>query len=924
MSEPVGSDGAADPACPPLPARTVVAALGATAVIACVLELTMPGVSTYAGPALLATASMAVSGTALGHARTLEPVAAATCRVFAVISALLGLGQLLRALTGVGVYPSASGPADLALAATCPVALLLCVRLVRETGRRLRARAVLDAAVALLALGLLAEMQVRLALDLAGPGADPLPTVGYPAAGAVLCAAGLMTFAGISAPRRRAAGWLVVCFGSLGVVTTAGSLAVAVPGPVLGVVTTVAYLAMLASAVLALAADPGPSARATGPAASVPLAGVVVSYCVSFGVVLLALSAWTFGRPLLPRERAVLTVLLLFTFLRTLVWAAEGSRLTRQILRAEAYFRTLVDRAADVTLVLDARGRITWASGADAGGSAWSSRDIEGRLLADFVHDDDRGELHRALHPETDPDDGPAPAFRLRTREGGWRHVETVRTASAAGLARGPGSAASGGDGLVLHLRDVVGRRSTELELERLAYTDYLTGLPNRARLMSALATARSRAADGYPSCLLLLDLDGFKQVNDIAGHEAGDWLLVQVATRLRETVRDRDLVSRLGGDEFAVLVPDGLEEAGALAERIVRDLRDLQPVAPPGAVTGGATARGVVFDVSASIGVTELDPAEDAATTIRHADLALRTAKVAGKNQVIRHGEAIDSAGGRRTALARDLPAAIEEGRLRVVYQPVVGLVEQRVLGVETLVRWDHPELGPIPPDEFIPLAEDDGLIVPLERFVLRTAITDLAGLLAEGRDIKMSVNISVRHVQAGCLGPDVATALTAAGVPPEQLILELTESVMLDDDYRLRSDLATLRGMGCIISLDDFGKGYSSLAYLAKLPVDILKMDREFVAEIHNDERAAALVASIVDLGRALGMDVVAEGVETPAQLAALAAMDCRFLQGWLLGRPVPAEDLRVVLDTFDPSVLRSVSGSVDSAVHVMGRHS
>jgi EAL domain-containing protein (putative c-di-GMP-specific phosphodiesterase class I) len=226
---------------------------------------------------------------------------------------------------------------------------------------------------------------------------------------------------------------------------------------------------------------------------------------------------------------------------------------------------------------------------------------------------------------------------------------------------------------------------------------------------------------------------------------------------------------------------------------------------------------------------------------------------------------------------------------------------------------------LGPIAPDEFIPLAEDDGLIVPLQRFVLRTATAELAALLAEGRDLKVSVNVSVRHVQAGCLVPDVAGALAVAGLPPQRLMLELTESVILDGEDRLTSDLATLGEMGCILSLDDFGKGYSSLAYLARLPVHILKMDREFVADIETDRRSAALVASIVELGRTLGMDVVAEGVETAGQLAALAGMDCRFLQGRLLGRPVPPELLREILDGFDPAAVdAALAAHLDTAVH------
>ncbi len=213
---------------------------------------------------------------------------------------------------------------------------------------------------------------------------------------------------------------------------------------------------------------------------------------------------------------------------------------------------------------------------------------------------------------------------------------------------------------------------------------------------------------------------------------------------------------------------------------------------------------------------------------------------------------------------------------------------------------------LGTVPPDEFIALAEDDGLIVPLQQWVLKTATADLALLLAEGRDLKVAVNVSVRHLQAGCLAPDVARALAAAGVPPRRLMLEVTETLLIDAHERLEGDLVTLRDMGCVISLDDFGKGFSSLAYLARMPVDVLKMDREFVAGIEGDARAASLVRTVVDLGRRLGMDVVAEGVETPGQLAELTALGCVFVQGFLVGRPVAFERLTEVIDGFDPAVL------------------
>jgi diguanylate cyclase (GGDEF)-like protein/PAS domain S-box-containing protein len=892
----------------------VLGSLGVLAVGLAVQVFARPEWNARTAPAALSLATFVIGALVLRQSRRLDPLSTSTWRSFAAIAGLLALGHLVRAVTGVGVNPSSTGLSDLPLAATGPIAVLLCARLVRSTGGRVRVQVVLDAAVALVALGVLLELLVPLAAGPAGNPADPLLTMGYPAVSAVLVAAGLVTFAGVSPPRRRAAGWMLLCFASLAATMAAGALAVTRPSPALDAVTTTAYLAMLSAATLALASDPGPRARTDEPAAAVPLTGVVVSYCLGSGVLLLLLGGLAAGRPITPVEAVTVAVLMALTLVRTLVWAADGARLTRQVLRTEAYFRTLVHRSADLTVVLDDRGQVTWAAAASPSTSSWSVRDLEGRRLRDLVHEDDRYELHRALDPTSDDLNGRGPVFRLRGRDGTWRQFETVRTASSAGL---PGTVAgadagrpyrrteAGGDGLVLHLRDVAGRRSSELELERLAYTDYLTGLPNRARLMAALASARSRVAAGQPASLLLLDLDGFKPVNDIAGHEAGDHLLVQVADRLRATVRDGDMVGRLGGDEFAVLVADSIEEATALAERIVADLRTVRPAADlEGAA--GMIAPGVVFDISGSIGVTELDPADDVPTTIRRADLALRAAKTAGKSCVRTAGHAMDSAMGRRARLARDLPAALEQEQFRVVYQPVVGTADRRVLWLEALVRWDHPVLGTVPPDEFIALAEDDGLIVPLQRWVLGRAMADTAELLAEGWDVQMAVNVSVRHLQAGCLGPDVAQVLAATGVPPERLVLEITESVLLDARDRLESDLAALREMGCRIALDDFGRGYSSLAYLARLPVDILKMDREFVADIERDQRGATLVATVVELGRTLGMDVVAEGVETPGQLAALRGMGCPYLQGWLFGRPVEARDLRLLVGGFDASVL------------------
>ncbi|HEV7726056.1 MAG TPA: bifunctional diguanylate cyclase/phosphodiesterase [Modestobacter sp.] len=881
------------------PRTAVVAALAVLAVALGLVEVLVPAWTGHGAPLVLAAATWVVGALIVGHCRRIDPVTGQTWRAFALITGLLGLGHAIRGLAGVGVNPDVSGLSDLPLATTGPVAVLLCARLVRSTGGRVRAQVVLDATVALIAIGVLMKVVVPAAVGLPDAAADRLLTLGYPAVSAVLCAAGLVTFAGVSAPRRVAAGWLLMAFGSLAVAMLSGALAVVAPSPALDVVTSTGYLGMLAAATLALAADPGPQTAGEAPAAAVPLAGIVVSYCLAFGVVLLLLGGWAAGRPMTGPEAAVLTALLLLTFVRTLLWAGDSARLTRQVLRTESYFRTLVNSSADITIVLDHRSQITWTSGAGRTPTAWPARDLEGRRLEEFVHEDDRAELDRALSATGEARDGRGRVFRLRTRDGGWRAYETVRVVSSAALQGGP--AGRDNEGLVLHLRDVDGRRARQRELERLAYTDYLTGLPNRARLMAAAATARSRAAGGDPACLLLLDLDGFKAVNDIAGHEAGDLVLVEVAARLRTTVRDRDLVGRLGGDEFAVLVSAGLEEATALAERIVGELRGVHRSVP----TLGADPD-LVFDVSCSVGVAALDPAEDVPAAFRQADVALRAAKAAGKDCVRRHGEAADSATGRRTRLARDLPDALDRGQLRLVYQPVIGLAERRVLGLEALLRWDHPLLGEVAPEEFIPLAEDDGLIVPMQRWVLDQATAELAALLRQGRDLQLGVNISVRHLQAGCLVPDVAAALGRAGLPPRRLMLEVTESLFIGEQDRTEGDLTTLHDMGCVISLDDFGRGYSTFAYLARLPVDVLKMDREFLAGIEDDERSAALVGSVIDLGRRLDIDVVAEGVETPGQLAALSELGCRYLQGFLLGRPIPAADLPAVIDGFDATLL------------------
>ncbi|MGY1681250.1 putative bifunctional diguanylate cyclase/phosphodiesterase [Geodermatophilus sp. SYSU D01176] len=888
---------------PAVRAVPVLALLGLLAVVTASLELTGHPLRAVLVHACLALASGATASVVGRAATRLSGPSGAPWRALALAAALLAVGQGITAVRAGGDLGS-GGVEDVPMLAAVPVAVVAAVRLLpARSSRRLGSRVLLDGAILTLAVGVVGHVLLADRLSEVESAADGLISVGYPAAGALLCGVGLVTVTAVRRARRRAAGWLLLTYVAMAVVAVSGALGHTVGSTATVVVTDQAWVAMLAAVVLGVRADRGDPAAPDHDQPAVPLRGVVLASAAAYAVQLVLVLSVLLGRPIAPAEAAAGAALVVLTALRMVLWAADGHRLTRRLLRTEGYFRALVHSGDAVTLVLDGTGRIGWASGAVEAQLGWTDRELTGRPLAELLDDGDRDLVARvaqAVRGGTTVGVLPA-TVRLRTRTGDRRDVDVTGAARAGAAPAGVSGPAARG-GLVLHLRDVTDRSSSQRELERMAYTDFLTGLPNRARFMAALDEVSDGAA---PGCLLLVDLDGFKAVNDVAGHDAGDRLLCEVAETLRAAAREDDVVARLGGDEFAVLVRAGRAEATVLAERLVVLLdRDHRPPAPDGSARGG-----LVLPISGSVGVAELRAGGDPAEAVRRADLALRAAKAAGKNCVRTTGEALDRVVDRRARLARELPDAIADGGLSLVLQPVVGVDEGRVLGLEALVRWRHPVLGDVPPEEFVGVAEDEGLIVPLQRWVLGAATAALAPLLAEGHDLQLGVNVSVRHLQAGCLAADVARALTASGVPAARLMLEITESVLVDAEDRVEQELAALRDSGCVISIDDFGKGHSTLARLSRLPVDVLKMDRDFVARIEDDPRTAAVVASVVELGRTLGMDVVAEGVETPGQLAALRRLGCRFLQGYLLGRPVPAAEL--------PAVLAApVSGVLDGA--------
>jgi len=423
-----------------------------------------------------------------------------------------------------------------------------------------------------------------------------------------------------------------------------------------------------------------------------------------------------------------------------------------------------------------------------------------------------------------------------------------------------------------------------EKENLRLAFEDHLTGLPNRAmfhdRLQQALLLARRHA---LPVSVMMLDLDRFKYVNDTLGHPVGDKVLKEVAARLRELLRESDTVARLGGDEFAILLPSGdVERANTVARRILSSLElpitiDEQPI-----------------DVGTSIGIVYFpEHGEDADMLLRHADIAMYAAK-RSKSGFATYDGRLEEHRQEHLTLLGELRRAIEQNELVLFYQPKFNLAKGSVTGVEALIRWQHPERGNVPPSEFVPFAEQTGNIRMITRWVINAAVRQCSEWQGAGTPLKISINVSARDLLDRELVPYVAGVLQKFQVRPELICIELTESALMEDPVRARDTLQQLHALGVKLSMDDYGTGYSSLAYIKNLALDELKIDRAFVTGLNTDEQSSAIIRSTIELGHSLGMTVVAEGVETAVELAALKQFGCDYAQGYHVCRPKRAEDL------------------------------
>jgi diguanylate cyclase (GGDEF)-like protein len=411
---------------------------------------------------------------------------------------------------------------------------------------------------------------------------------------------------------------------------------------------------------------------------------------------------------------------------------------------------------------------------------------------------------------------------------------------------------------------------------------DPLTGLANRTLLLDRLSHALMASKRRETAvAVLFVDMDHFKSVNDAVGHSSGDGLLMQVARRLQKLVRPTDTAARFGSDEFVLLCEDltaPQTEAAAVAGRVIEALSEPFAVA----------ARELF--ASASIGIAIGRPGDDAEVVMSQADAAMYLAKRHGRARHVLYEPAIDEASSRRAELANALHRTLKHGELQIHYQPVTDLRSQRVVTMEALLRWCHPDLGPVAPVEFIPIAEDTGLIVDIGRWVLETACSDCRAWRDAGHDAGVSINVSGRQLANADLVDDVREALERTGLPPAVVTLELTESILVTSDEGSRVALTALKALGVRLAIDDFGTGYSSLSYLAELPVDDLKIDRSFISRLGHDTQSLSMIGAVVELAHSLGLIVTAEGVETELELAELRRTGCDLVQGYLLGKPHP----------------------------------
>ena len=584
-----------------------------------------------------------------------------------------------------------------------------------------------------------------------------------------------------------------------------------------------------------------------------------------------------------------------------LVLAARVFMLVRENLAVSGIWREssrslrdLANRTSDVVLVCDLDGVVRYASPAveDYG---YPPGTLTGRRLLDFVHPEDRpavlasvrlalgGYAERAEGFDGLEGSGRFPV-RVRAADGTWRHVESTLLRYQA-----PGEPVQ----MLVTARDVSDQVALRQQVTHLTFHDGLTGLPNRAYVEERARDVLRDAAMAARAGVIFLDLDRFTAVNDSVGHGAGDLVLAQAARRLRAVVPVHDTVARWGSDEFAVLIENAgsTQEVAEIAERLATTV-----AAEPFRVAG----QQIALTASVGVAVADADPSD---LVLRNADVAMSRAKDAGGDRVEVYAAHMHADVVRRLEIVSDLQQAISNGELTLQFQPIVELATSRVTGAEALVRWWRGDQV-VPPQEFLGAAEESGLIVPLGEWVLREACAQGAAWRRSSGgstwDVGVSVNVSARQITAPSFTARVAAILADTGLPPGALTVEVNERVLVEEDGLILERLAELHRLGVRMAIDDFGTGYASLAYLRQFPLDIIKIDPSFVAGLGHDDTLTLLTKTVVQVGRDLGLQVIAEGIEQPRQLIALREMGCGYGQGFLVARPMGAPGVEAMIRT------------------------